>query len=427
MSDPHPGGRGPATSAHAKLVLLVVCVGTMLGAMAGSMVNLTLPSIGRELEISIDSSRWVVQAFLMVNALLLLPAGRLGDSIGHGRVYLSGFALFGVMSLVCGLADSFWVLLAGRVLQGVGAALLMATGPALLTTTFPPAQRGRALGLLASATYLGLTIGPPLAGALISGLGWRWTFYFNVPIAITVVLLGLARLPRDRGQEARGRRGGVLSAMLGLFRSWTFNGAVLSALTNYVALFAVILLVPFYLEEGLGLAPSRVGLYLAVQPLAMALVASPSGWLSDRIGSRGLATGGMLALAIGLVGASTLDAGSDTVTAIGWLALIGLGTGVFISPNSSALMGSAPRAQQGIAGSLMAEARIVGMLLGVTLASALFDYAGGRTGAAWRPQEFNAFELALRAAAGVALFGALAAALRGRSAGSNAPGHELNR
>jgi MFS family permease len=395
-------------------VLLVVCVGTMLGAMAGSMVNLTLPSIGRELQISIDASRWVVQAFLIVNALLLLPAGRLSDAIGHGRVYLFGFALFGAMSMVCGLAGSFWVLVLGRVLQGVGAAMLMATGPALLTTTFPPAERGRALGLLASATYIGLTIGPPLAGALISSFDWRWTFYFNVPIAAVVVGLGLARLPRTARRAPTPRRG--LAAPLALFRSWTFSGAVLSALANYVALFAVILLIPFYLEEGLGLAPSRVGLYLAVQPLAMAVVASPSGWLSDRIGSRGLATGGMLLLVVGLVGASTLDAGSAVPTVICWLALIGLGTGVFISPNSSALMGAAPRAQQGMAGSLMAEARIVGMLLGVALASALFDLGGGRTGDDWRPQEYAALELALRAAAGVALFGAIAAALGRRRA-----------
>ena len=178
------------------LVLTVVGVGTLLSAMAGSMVNLALPAMGRDLAISIEDSRWVVQSFLLAVGALLLLAGRLGDLWGHRRVYLVGFVLFGAASLACGLAGSFVELVVYRVFQGVGGAMIMATGPALLTLSFPGKQRGRALGMLATATYIGLTAGPTLGGLLVSALGWRWTFYVYVPASIIVLVLGLWFLPK---------------------------------------------------------------------------------------------------------------------------------------------------------------------------------------------------------------------------------------
>jgi EmrB/QacA subfamily drug resistance transporter len=445
-------------------VLLVVGLGTLLGAMAGSMVNLALPSIGRELDISIESSRWVVQAFLLVNAVLLLPAGRLGDLLGHGRVYLIGFALFGVTSFACGLAGSFPVLVAARILQGIGAAMLIAVAPALLTTSFPPEKRGRALGVMSTATYVGLTISPPLTGLIISALDWRWTFYLMAPASALICGLGLVCLPRGtRAERVRFDGRGTAALMAGLplallflskarswglaspwslgtglaglaglvlfvvlqrraaaplldlnlFRSRVFTWSVLSAVFNYVALFTAVLLMPFYLEEGLDLPPARVGLVLVAQPLAMALSASPSGWLSDRIGTRGLAFAGMIVVAIGLAGMATLGPESSIWLAAAWLGLVGLGTGIFISPNSSALMGAAPRALQGTAGSVMAESRTMGMLLGVAASTAVFEAAGGRTGAEWRPDEFSALRLALVAGVIAAVIAAVAAGLSG--------------
>lgn len=447
------------------VVLLVVGVGTLLSAMAGSMANLALLSIGRDLDVSIEDSRWVIQAFLLTVGVLLLVVGKLSDLWGHRRVYLTGFFLFGITSLACGLAGSFHVLVLFRILQGVGGAMMMATGPALLTTTFPGSMRGRALGMLATATYTGLTLGPPLGGLLISEpLSWRWAFYVNVPVAVVVFALGVAFLPRvPRSPAARFDWAGAVSLLLGLplvllalsegqrwggsswmtwgaagiglpllvvfvlverrhpqplldfslFASRMFTGAALSSVANYVALFAVIMMMPFYIEEGLGRVTSEAGLLLAVQPLVMALVASPSGWLSDRIGSRGLATAGMLLVAAGVGGLSTVGSQTSPVLVGAWLGLVGLGTGVFISPNSSALMGAAPHRQQGVAGGVLAEARVLGMLLGVAMATALFHAAGGRTGQAWRDVDFSAMRTALQAAAGIALAGALAASLRG--------------
>lgn len=450
------------------LVLVTLGTGTFLSAMAGSVVNLALPSIAREMSLSLDAAQWIVQAFLLANAVSLLPFGRLGDLFGYGRVYMLGFALFGASTLVSGLAGSFGILIAARVVQGVSGAMIMATSPAIITAAVVPSRRGRALGVLATATYLGLTTGPPLGGFVIAALGWRWTFFFSTIVSLAVIALAFRCLRRSGGatRERFDWSGALLIivglpialcwlshvrwqdlsqpptliasviALLGfgafvtlehgsahplidprLFQSRVFTGATLSAVANYIALLAVSLLMPFYLEEGLGFSPAFAGLLLSIQPLTMALVAAPSGWLSDRFGSRLPTTAGMLVLAAGLLGASTLADNSPPFEITMWLAIVGLGVGVFSSPNSSALMGSAPRARQGTAGAVLAEARILGMLLGVAAASLIFRNAGGRTGSPWRAMDFEAFVLVLRGGFVVALLGAAAASLRGGSRG----------
>lgn len=451
-----------------RAVLAAVASGTFLSSMASSVVNLALPSLGQDLAISLEDSRWVMQAYLLASGVVLLVAGRLGDLWGHRRVYLAGFGLFGLASLGAGLAPDLAWLLAARGLQGLGAAMVMAVGPAILTTTFPGTQRGRVLGLVSTATYAGLTVGPPLGGMLVSALGWRWTFLLNAPLTVLILTVAIFCLPRTAPRAgarfdwpgtaallaglscllfglSEGRRWGwgsgfTLGALgagalgllafglverrrpdglldLALFRTRLFTGAVLSAFLNYVALFSVVLLMPFYLEEGLGRSPAHTGLLLAVQFAVMALVASPSGWLSDRLGSRLLASLGQLILAGGLGLLASLGPGSSDGQVVLGLAVVGLGTGVFISPNSSALMGAAPRERQGTAGSVLAEARILGMLLGVALASAVFHAAGGRTGGAWTGADFGAVRVAFLAAAGVSLAGVLTASLRGGRSG----------
>jgi len=443
---------------------MVVGLGTFLGAAQGSTVNLALPDIGRDLGIAIDLTGWVVSAFLLAVTVFLLVAGRAGDLLGHRRVYLVGQVLFGVASVGAGLCGDIWMLIAARLAQGAGGAMVMATSPALLTTSFPPSQRGRALGMLATATYTGLTLGPPIGGWVVSQWSWRWVFFLNLPVALLITVLGWLYLPRaGRRQGLHFDWGGAVTLVVGLplllvglaqggrwgwgswltiacaaagasllvlfvglqlrstsplldfvlFRSRVFTGAVLSALGNYVALFIPIILLPFYLIEALGVTPSRAGLLLSAQPLMMALVASPAGRLSDRIGSRGLATGGLVVLACGLAGLSTLGADSSVLSVAAWLAVMGLGTGIFISPNSSALMGSAPRAQQGVAGGVMAVARSLGMIVGVAAATSIFVAAGGHTGRGWVAADFAAMKVALLVAMVVCILSALAAALRG--------------
>jgi len=317
---------------HGRSILGVVGLGTLLTALSGSSVNLALPDLGQDLHISLAMSRWVLQAFLIAVAVTLPLAGRASDALGHRRVYLAGFALFVLMSLACGLTHRFGLLVAGRVLQGAGGAMVMATGPALLTTSFPARQRGRALGFLATATYTGLTIGPTVGGLVVGAGGWRWTFFINVPLGVAVLLLGARHLPRranpsPHDSPATGPRPSRWALFdWALFRSPLFTCATVSALANYIALFIMTLLVPFYLLEGLGRDASRAGLILSAQPLVMALVATPAGWLSDRIGSRLLAGAGLALQALGLFCLSRIGAGGTDLSVAACLALVGLGT-----------------------------------------------------------------------------------------------------
>lgn len=415
-------------------ILVAVGVGTFMSALDGSVVNAMLPIIAHELGSSVATIEWVITAYLLVVSALLLSVGRLGDVRGHKRVYLSGFVVFVLSSAMCGAAPSALVLIACRALQGVGAAMLFATSPAILTTSFPSSERGRALGLQAMMTYLGLTAGPSLGGWLTGAFGWRWIFYINVPIGALAILLGMRFIPRDSRPSTsepfdlagaglfalglitllvalnQGYDWGwgsprtivllagatlVLAAFLwlesrvgspmldlSLFSSRLFSASTASALLNYVCLYSITFVLPFYLIQGLGLGPARVGLIMAAQPAVMAVVAPLSGILSDRIGSRLLSTVGMAILGVGLLLLARLDAHSGLGAVVVGLATVGLGTGIFISPNNSALMGSAPRHRQGIAAGVLAAARNVGMVLGVGLAGAVFTSVLTRLGPA---------------------------------------------
>ncbi len=450
---------------QARLTLFTVGTGTLLSAMAGSTVTLALPSIASEMGVALHVVSWVMLAFLLSATVLMLIVGRAGDIFGHARVYLIGFFLFGFSSFAAGAAPSIHILIGARILQGISGAMVMATGPALLTTTISPSQRGKALGILATSTYTGLTIGPSLGGWLIYGMSWRWVFYLNIPVSIVIFLLGLKFLPRSKKSEAapfdivgsltlisglpllllaigQGEQWGwsslptvALAAggliLLGvfvriqmrrefpllnltLFRSPVFTGSVLSALCNYVALFIQMILLPFYLMEALGVDAKQAGLILTAQPFLMALSASPSGWLSDRIGSRAPAVAGMLILTAGLGGLSGIGPQSEPTTVAFWLAVMGLGTGIFISPNSSALMGAAPKTQQGVAGSVLAVSRNLGMMAGVALSTAIFQAMGGSIGGSWQATDFHALRTTLLIAAGFGFLGAVAAGARKR-------------
>jgi len=385
-------------------------VGTLLGALAGSAGNLALPDLAADLGLTLDRAGWTVTAFLITSTIFMLVAGKVGDRVGHRAIYVGGFGVMIVTSVACGATHDFAVLLVARALQGVGGAMVMAAGPALLTTSFPGSQRGRALGMLGTATYTGLTFGPMVGGAVVAVLDWRWLFFLYVPFALAVGLLGVICLPA--GAPVPARRSGSMWG-LHLFRSRVFTGAVVSAVGNYVAQFVVVILMPFYLIEALGIAPARAGMLVSAQAVVMAVVTSPSGRLSDRIGSRGLATGGLVILAAAMVGMSFLGPASTQVQVALWMAVSGLGAGIFVSPNSSALMGAAPQDEQGVASAIMAVARTLGMICGVALATNVYRIAGGETGGVWGTDDFAALRISLWVAAGVSLAAAVAAALRG--------------
>jgi MFS family permease len=403
----------PARGERPYRVLAVVGLGTLLTAISSSSANLALPDIGRDFGVALGGSRWVVMAFLVTVTAALPIAGRVGDLVGYGRLFVAGYALLALASGGCAAAPSLSALVAARVVQGLAGAMVMAAGPALLTTAFSPSHRGRALGMLGTSTYVGLSIGPPVGGLILTAAGWRWVFFIGAPVALLVTAIGWRVLPGVARRSAGARAGRAPFASLALFRSRTFSSSAIAAALNYTALFIPLILVPFVLVEGHGLEERDAGLLLAVQPIAMALTAAPAGWLSDALGSRGLAVGGMIAVAAGALGMSFTGPASSPAAIAAWHGVMGLGTGVFVTPNSSALMGAAPPEQQGTAGGVMALARNLGMMIGVSSATAIFAAAGGSTGHAWDGADYGAFRVALVAAAVVAAAGAVAASLKG--------------
>jgi EmrB/QacA subfamily drug resistance transporter len=447
------------------MVLAAVGVGTFMSALDGSVVNTILPIVRDAFSSDIATVEWVVTVYLLVVSGLLLSFGRLGDLRGHKIMYVSGFVAFVGSSALCGLAPSVESLIVFRGIQALGAAMLFANGPAILTGNFPAAQRGQALGLQATMTYLGLTVGPALGGFLADRLGWRSVFYINVPVGVLALVLSARFIPRDRPEERKGRfdLAGAAAFLLGLvalllalnqghdwgwtsspilgltlgaaafvvvfiaierrvaspmldlslFTSRLFSASSASAVLNYVCLYSITFLMPFYLIQGRGLSPAHAGLILTAQPLVMAVAAPLSGTLSDRIGSRLLSAAGMAVLGVGLLLLSRLGPASPFGQVAGSLTVVGLGIGIFISPNTSALMGSAPRNRQGIAAGVLATARNVGMVLGVGLAGAIFTTVVARGPAGDPASLFAAVRIAFMVAAGVAFVGAAVAAARG--------------
>lgn len=451
-------------------VLIAVGLGTFMSALDGSVVNAILPVMRDVLRTDVATIEWVVTVYLLTVSGLLLGFGRLGDVRGHKDVYVLGFGGFVLSSALCGLAPGVHALIAFRALQAVGAAMLFANSPAILTKSFPPERRGRVLGLQAMMTYLGLTIGPSLGGWLTQHFGWRAVFYINVPVGLLAVGLSLRFVPRDVpaaggepfdwtgavlflsglvalllglnqghawGWSSPGilvllaaaavllgvflrveRRGRAPMLDLSLFRHPTFSAATTSALLNYICLYSLLFLLPFYLLQGRGMNPAQAGLLLTAQPAVMMVVAPVSGSLSDRIGSRWPAMVGMAVLAGGLLLLSRLGPATPLAHVALGLAVCGLGTGIFIAPNNSALMGAAPRHRQGIASGVLATARNVGMVLGVGLAGAIFttmlegqaepDSAGALAHAVGR---------GLAVASALAVLGVLSAAVRARPSG----------
>ena len=461
LERPPPETAGPA---NRWAVLLAVGVGAYMSALDNSIVNAILPILTRDFGTDVATIEWVVTTYLLVQSGLLLSFGRLGDMRGHKRIYAAGFGFFVLASALCGLAPSPAFLVGARALQAIGASMLIANAPAILTHAFPPRQRGRVLGWQSTAVYLGVATGPPLGGWLATLIHWRAVFYVNVPIGLLALLLCLRDVPDDAPAGRRERFDligagvyvlGLIALLLalnqghawgwssppvlaclalglgllvlfgrielrapapmldlGLFRRRAFSAPVLSAVLNYMSVSSTFFLVPFYLIQGRGLSPGQAGLILTAQPIVMAATASFSGALSDRVGSRLPATLGMAVLSFGLFLVSRLGTATPFAYVAGALAIVGLGIGLFTSPNNSAVMGAVPAQRRGVASGVLATARTLGNVLGIGMAGAIFSTVAATSGAADPPTVVAAVSTGLLAASATALLGAITSATR---------------
>jgi EmrB/QacA subfamily drug resistance transporter len=401
-----------------------VGIGIVMATIDGSIVNVALPTLVGAFATDLASVEWVVLAYLLATATLMLSMGRLGDMLGKKPVFITGMVVFTIGSVLCGLAPTIGALVASRVLQAVGAAMIMSLGMAIITEAFPPKDRGKALGVAGSLVSVSFVLGPTLGGILVGALSWHWIFFVNLPIGILgsslaarfipptppcgrqrfdypgaatlfvgllTLLLGLT-LGQSRGfvePVVLGLfaaaavfltlfalveiRAGQPMVNLGLFRNSHINVNLITGLSVFISMAGMSFLAPFYLQGMLGYPPAQAGLLMMTTPLAAGILSPFSGLLSDRFGTRAIATIGLAFLAVGYAGLTTLSA---STTAVGYLLLflpIGVGIGMFQSPNNSAVMGESPRSQLGVVSGLLSLARTLGQLVGIGIAGALWS------------------------------------------------------
>jgi EmrB/QacA subfamily drug resistance transporter len=430
-------------------VMSAIAMGIFLATIDGSIVNVALPTLTSALQTDFATVQWVVLSYLLTITTLQAIVGRLADMYGRKIFYNSGFVVFTVGSLLCGLAPTVGWLIAARILQGVGAALILALGLAIVTEAFPPGERGRALGIAGSIVSIGIVTGPTLGGLIIENLSWHWIFFVNVPVGILGTYLAWRYVPAGRplgGQQFD--LGGaatlcvfLLSLLLGLttgqrlgfthpdtlrlfvvaafflatflvlesrhpqpivapslFRNSLFRTNLITGFLVFIALGTGVL-IPFYLENALGYSVQQVGFLLAVLPITLGITSPISGSLADRFGSRPISVAGLIATMIGFLTLSTLTTETAALGFVLRYLPVGVGVGLFQSPNNSAIMGSVPRERLGIASGLLAITRSMGQTVGIAALGALWATT------------------VLRAAGGAAVGGAEAASPAAQAAG----------
>ena len=407
-----------------------VCVGAFMGQLDASIVTVALPTLQRTFDASVGAVTWVGLSYLLVLVATVTAVGRFSDMWGHKLLYVYGFLIFTLASALCGLAPTLGALCGFRALQAVGAAMLQANSLAIIVLVVPGRALGKAIGLQGAAQALGLALGPSVGGLLLAAGGWRLIFFVNIPFGVLGALAAVLLVPRSRHLLARVRfdwsglalffpavvallsaisfgaeagwgsvlivglfvGAGVLGVAfvrherrdkdpmldLGLFRNAHFSTGIVAGIGSYLVMFGVLLLVPFYLERAQGLGTARSGLELMAMPLAFGVVAPFAGRFADRLGARPLTVGGMALVAGGLAILGAVRPSTEGFLVL--LAAVGVGMGLFTSPNNASIMGAAPAQQSGMASGVLNMTRGFGTALGLALTGTVFVVAGGDGG-----------------------------------------------
>ncbi|MBO8179994.1 MAG: MFS transporter [Archaeoglobus sp.] len=405
-----------------KAALLSSGVASFLTPFMGSSTNIALPAVGREFQIDAITLGWIATSYLLAAGMFSVPFGRIADIAGRKRVFVFGLLVFSLGSILSSLAPSPESLIAFRVLQGTGGAMIFATSVAILTSVFPPQERGKAIGINTGAVYTGLSVGPIGGGLLTQNLGWRSLFLSSGIIGLFALIVAIMYL-KEEWADAKGEKfdyvGSTIYAAMLLFLIYgfsefsvpflllgiilaaifvvyenrqehpvfavklllsnlTFSLSSLAALLNYATTFAVGFLMSLYLQYIKGFDAQTAGFILVSQPVVMALFAPIAGWISDRIEPRVVASAGMAVTTLSLIFFATIDSNTALSNIIAYLMLLGFGIALFSSPNTNAIMSSVERRFYGIASATVATMRLVGQTLSMALVMLVFSLIIGR-------------------------------------------------
>jgi EmrB/QacA subfamily drug resistance transporter len=440
-----------------------VAFGLFMIMLDNTIVNVALPTIARDLQIGISELEWVVNGYALTFAVIMLTGGKLADMLGRRRIFIAGLAIFTLSSLACGLASGPEMLIGARIVQGVGAALMNPATLSIITATFPPRQRGMAIGIWAGTAGMALAIGPLLGGVITQKIDWSWIFFVNVPVGIlAIVVARLAiRESRDTSAEQRLDLPGLLASGIGLFAltyglieantyGWTstrilalfavavvalvvfvllelhqripmldlslfknptFAGANVTMLLVALAMFGVFFFVSLYMQNILGYSAIQTGATFLPMTILIVLIAPVAGKLTDRIGGRWLMGGGMILLGISLLIFSRLDRGSSFWDIFPGLIVGGIGMAITMTPTTSVAMGSVPVDKAGVGSAVLNSMRQVGGSLGIAILGAIVaaSLSVPATDPRAADQFVRGFQHALLAAAGIAFAGAIVA------------------
>jgi EmrB/QacA subfamily drug resistance transporter len=421
-------------------IIFIVALGTFMSALDASIVNISLPVMSKYFNVSLTTVEWVILSYLIIITSLLLTFGKLGDLYGHKKIFNIGLIVFTLGSLFCALSPSIIILIAARLLQAVGAGMLMSMGPAIITVNTPVKDRGKSLGIIAVSVSIALILGPVIGGILTSYFGWQSIFYINLPIGIATLIWAILILPASKSAEripfdfagaiilffslvaiisplSFAQKIGwaspyIISALaaglalfviffiveykakypmldLKLFKNRLFTMANISLMLNFIAQYSITLIMPFYLIQLRGFEPSKAGLLMITAPAVVLIAAPLSGFLADKIDTRFISSAGMLFATVGMFLISTLKADTSIAVMVFYFSVIGLGIGFFQTPNNSAIMGSVEPNCRGVASSMIAAMRNLGMVLGVAISGSVFSSRIDYLQKALRAQSLN--------------------------------------
>jgi EmrB/QacA subfamily drug resistance transporter len=441
--------------------LAAVGVGLFMLMLDNTVVNVALPSIERDLGAKLSELEWIVSGYALTFASLMLTGGKLADLLGRRRVFVGGLAVFAAASLACALAPNAQFLIGARVVQGAGAALMNPATLSIIAATFPPRERGAAIGIWAGEAATALAIGPAVGGFLTEHVGWSSIFYVNVPIGAVAIVASLLLIDesKDGSEGQRLDPAGLVASTLGLFaltyglieantygwtsarivgvfgiaavaltafvfleqrqrrpmlnlslfRSRTFVGANVAVLLVTLAMFGVLFYLSLYMQNVLGYSPVQAGAAFLPATLLIMVIAPIAGRSSDRVGSRALLTAGMICVAAGLFYFSRLGTDASYLTLVPGMLLVGLGMACVMSPATAAAMSGVPVDRAGVGSAVVNTSRQLGGSIGIALLGAIIAHqmAGRQTAQAF----VDGLSVALVVAGVIALCGAALAAV----------------